>query len=92
MWSDEMSVCKTDGAVNTWVFRIPKEKWDQDCIEPQATGSRTSVMFWGCIAGQPRGPLTSLVPDEGRTGKKGVTAKIVLDAYKECLKTLWTMI
>ncbi len=45
-------------------------------------------MFWECIAGRRRGPLTSLVPDEGRTGKKGVTAEIVLDAYKECLKNI----
>ncbi len=84
-WSDEMSVCKMDTKPNTWVFRTPKEKWDQDCIETKATGSRTSVMFWGFIAGRLRGPLTTLVPDEGRMGKKGVTAEIILDAYKECL-------
>ncbi len=80
-----MSVCKTDGKVQTWVFRTPKEKWDQDCIEGKATGFRTSVMFWGCFAGRQQGPLTSLVPDEERTGKKGVTADIILDAYKEHL-------
>ncbi len=80
-----MSICKADGKVQTWVFRTPQEKWNQDCIEGQATGSRTSVMFWGCFAGRQRGPLTSLVPDEKRTGKKGVTADIILDAYKEHL-------
>ncbi len=88
VWSDEMSVCKTDIATTTWVFCTPQEKWDQDCIEPQATGSRVGVIFWGCIAGRRRGPLTSLVPDEERTSKKGITAEIILDAYKECLADL----
>ncbi len=88
LWSDEISVCKTDTAMTTWVFRTPQEKWDQDCIEPQATGSKVGGMFWGCIARRRRGPLTSLVPDEECTDKKGITTEIILDAYKECLADL----
>ena len=42
-------------------------------------------MFWGCFAGRQRGPLTTLRPDEERTGKKGITAEIILSAYQEHL-------
>ena len=45
VWSDEMSVSKSDGKQATWVFRTPQEKWHQDCIEPMSNETRSSVMF-----------------------------------------------
>ena len=83
-----MSVCKQDGSENVWVFRLPNEKWDQECFEPVNNGSRVTKMFWGCFAGNRRGGLTSLEPDPDRTGKKGITGLIILDAYKEHLPTM----
>ncbi len=80
-----MAVAQTDGKTTTWVFRTPQEKWDQKCIEGVANGSRISVMFWGCFAERQKGGFTALWPDPTRTGKKGITAEIVLDAYKEHL-------
>ena len=45
-------------------------------------------MFWGRFAGNRRGGLISLEPDPDRTGKKGITGLIILDAYKEHLPTM----
>ena len=87
-WSDEILVCKQDGSENVWVFRLPNEKWDQECFEPVKNGSRVTKMFWGCFAGNRRGGLISLEPDPDRTGKKGITGLIILDAYKEHLPTM----
>lgn len=88
VFSDEVSVAQDDGKTTTWVFRSPKEKWHQDCYEPVANGSRLSVMFWGCIIGKKKGALVPLCPDEERTGKKGITTDIILDAYKQHLPQL----
>ena len=82
-WCDEMSVTKQDGAENVWVFRMPGEKWDQECIEKKDCGSRTSLMFFDCFAGRRMDTLVSLWPNEERTGKKGITGLIILDAMKE---------
>ena len=89
VWSDEMSVCKLDGRSNTWVFRTPQEKWNQECIEPVSNSSRVGRMFWGCFVGRHRGGFTSLIADEERTGKRGITGEIILDAYKKHLPGLF---
>ncbi len=46
-------------------------------------------MFWGCIIGGKKGVLVLLWPDQSRTRKKGVTAEIILGAYKEHLPCLF---
>ena len=85
-WSDEMSVCKQDGAVNTWVFRTGNDRFHPECVEPLDNRSRITVMFWGCFAGDDKGGLTTLFPDYKLIGKRGVTGKIILEvAYKEYL-------
>ena len=45
-------------------------------------------MFWGCFVGYYRSPLQPLLPDEERTGKKGITSQIILDAYQEHLPAI----
>ena len=84
-----MSVCKLDGRSSTWIFCTPQEKWKQECIEPVSNGSQMGVMFWGCFVGRHQGGFTALMPDEERTGKKGITGEIILDAYKEHLPKLF---
>ena len=86
LWSDEMSVCKQDGAVSMWVFRTASERFTQECIEPIDNGSKVTVMFWGCFCGREKGGFTTLFPNELATGKRGVTGTIILNvAYKEYL-------
>ena len=89
-WCDEMSVCKINDTTTSWIFRLPWEKWDEDCIDGVPQGSRVSLMFFGCIQGTEKGLLESLWPQMERTGKKGITGLIILDALRDSVPTLMT--
>ena len=60
LWSDECSIEKSATATQTWVWRLPSEKWDKDCIAPKKKGNGTSLMVWGCFGGN-RGTFVPLV-------------------------------
>lgn len=61
IWSDECSIEKSATRTQTWVWRLPSEKWDKDCIAPKKKGNGTSLMVWGYFGGNQRGTLVPLV-------------------------------
>lgn len=61
LWSDECSIEKSATGAQTWVWRLPSEKWDKDCIAPKKKGNGTSLMVWGCFWGNQRGTFVPLV-------------------------------
>lgn len=64
-WSDECSVeVQGTGTRRVMVWRMPGERFTQDCLAPSFKSGRQSVMMWGCFAGTRLGPLV-LCP-EGR--------------------------
>ena len=49
IWSDECSVEKGSGKQRQWVFRLPKEKWNKEMIQPVPKGKGVSVMVWAAF-------------------------------------------
>jgi hypothetical protein len=61
VWSDECSVARAADPSKGWVFRTREERWHRDCIDPRAPSQDISLMIWGCIAGNVKGPMVPLV-------------------------------
>lgn len=80
-WSDECGLRKGQGAEQVWVFRMPGEKWHEDCIAPKAKGGGVSIMVWACFAGRRKGPIRVLKGDPtiGRGGIRGVDIRNLYD-------------
>ena len=67
IWTDEASIELGKQSRVTWVWRKPNERYETDCIAPTFKSGRSSVMVWGCIAYNRKGPLI-VIPQEKRTG------------------------
>ena len=57
IWSDEsrFTLFKSDGETRVW--RLPKEKYDIDCVVPTVKHGGGGVMVWGCFTWKSLGPL-----------------------------------
>jgi hypothetical protein len=57
IWSDEsrFTLFQSDGRTRVW--RLPKEKYDVDCIVPTVKHGGGGVMVWGCFTWESLGPL-----------------------------------
>src|SRR5688572_29993593 len=57
IWSDEsrFTLFKSDGKTRVW--RLPKEKYDIDCVVPTVKYGGGGVMVWGCFTWESLGPL-----------------------------------
>ena len=85
-WSDECGVKKGVGVQQVWVFRMPGEKWLEDCIIPDSNSKGINIMVWACFAGRRKGPIRVLKgdPNIGRGGVRGVDIR---NLYDEILPT-----
>jgi hypothetical protein len=69
IWTDECSFEVDHDGSQTWVWRKVGEQFLDACLKPTFKSGRTSVMFWGAIGYDMRGPCAVL--DTGRiTGIK----------------------
>jgi transposase len=57
IWSDEsrFTLFRSDGRIRVW--RLPKEKYDVDCVVPTVKHGGGGVMVWGCFTWESLGPL-----------------------------------
>jgi transposase len=55
--SDEsqFTLFRSDGRIRVW--RLPKEKYDVDCVVPTVKHGGGGVMVWGCFTWESLGPL-----------------------------------
>jgi transposase len=67
IWSDKSKIEIGKDSRVTWVYRRGNEKWKNDCLTTIFKGQRTSIMVWGCFAGNVLGPLLTFK-------KGGITA------------------
>ncbi|KAH0610558.1 uncharacterized protein H6S33_012085 [Morchella sextelata] len=56
IWTDECAFNVGGFAGNTWVTRLPEEEYVEDCLVPKFRKLQT-IMVWGCIYGNTKGPL-----------------------------------
>ena len=56
IWTDECAFNVGGFAGNTWVTRLPSEEYNEDCLVPKFWKLET-IMVWGCIYGDRKGPL-----------------------------------
>ena len=68
IWTDESSVVLGKESSAPLVWRRTHEAFDEKCILPSFKSGRSSVMIWGCIAYNRKGPLVVLPKDR----RKGV--------------------
>lgn len=57
IWSDEsrFTLFRSDGRIRVW--RLPKEKYDVDCVVPTVKHGGGGVMVWSCFTWESLGPL-----------------------------------
>ena len=67
IWTDECSVELGNDSRAPLVWRSPGEEYDPKCLLPTFKSGRSSVMIWGCIAYNCKGPLV-FIPKDERTG------------------------
>jgi hypothetical protein len=67
IWTDESSVEVGKQSRQCTVWRKPGERYLQDCVVPTFKSGRQSVMVWGCISYNMRGPLVR-IPSDMRKG------------------------
>ena len=88
IWSDECSVEKGSGKQRQWVFRLPKEKWNKEMIQPVPKGKGVSVMVWAAFWGDDRSDLYKLARDF--TAKKmGYSANSYMELLNDNLLGIW---
>lgn len=88
IWTDECSIELGKSSRTPWVWRRPHEKYDPRCINPSFKSGRSSIMFWGCIAYNRKGPLV-FIPKDRRTGADYVNlvmAGPLWDFYSELME------
>jgi transposase len=68
IWSDESryTLHQSDGRQRVW--RLPKEKYDVDCLVPTFKHGGGGVMVWGCFVNNCLGPLVVI---DGKINGKG---------------------
>lgn len=57
IWSDESRFEVYGGDGRTYVWRLPNEKYDVNCLVPTFKSGRRGVMVWGCFTAHGLGPL-----------------------------------
>ena len=67
IWSDESRFEVYGGDGRNYVWRLPKEKYDQNCLIPTFNSGRRGVMVWGCFTANGLGPLVRI---DGRQTSK----------------------
>jgi len=68
IWSDESKFNLYHSDRRQRVWRMPKEKYDADCLLPTFKHGGGGVMVWGCFVNNQPGPLVII---EGKiTGRK----------------------
>jgi transposase len=67
IWTDEASVEVRKQSRQCTVWRKPGERYRQECLVPTFKSGRQSVMVWGCISYDMRGPLVR-IPSGMRKG------------------------
>ena len=60
VWSDESRFEVYGGDGHNYVWRLPKEKYDVDCLAPTFKSGRRGVMVWGCFTADGLGPLIQI--------------------------------
>ena len=71
IWSDESKFELFRGDGRRWVWRMPHEKYDVECLIPTMKSGQDGIMVWGCFTKHGLGPLVRL---DGRiTAKEYVT-------------------
>ena len=60
IWSDEsrFTLFQNDGKVHVW--RLPKEKYDVNCLVPTVKHGGGGIMMWGCFSWHKMGPLVRI--------------------------------
>jgi transposase len=88
IWTDEASAELGKNTRVCRVWRRTNEAYDERCLAPTFKSGRTSVMVWGCIAYNKKGPLI-IIPKNMRTGAdyvKLVLAGPLWDVYARLYK------
>lgn len=67
IWSDESKFELFRGDGRRWVWRMPHEKYDVECLIPTMKSGQEGIMVWGCFTKYGLGPLVRL---EGRVKAK----------------------
>jgi hypothetical protein len=67
IWTDESSVEVGKQSRQCMVWRKPGERYREECLVPTFKSGRQSVMVWGCISYNMRGPLVR-IPSGMRKG------------------------
>ena len=60
IWSDESRFEVYGGDGRNYVWRLPKEKYDVNCLKPTFNSGRRGVMVWGCFIANGLGPLVRI--------------------------------
>lgn len=60
IWSDESSFTLFPTAGRVYVWRTPKQAYDQDCLQPTVKHGGGSVMVWAAISWYSVGPIVTL--------------------------------
>jgi len=74
IWSDEsrFTLFQNDGKVHVW--RLPKEKYDVNCLVPTVKHGGGGVMMWGCFSWYGMGPLVRI---DGRVNSERYIEEIL---------------
>lgn len=74
VWSDEsrFTLFRNDGKIHVW--RLPKEKYDINCLVPTVKHGGGGVMMWGCFSWYGLGPLTRI---DGRINSNRYIEEII---------------
>jgi transposase len=90
IWTDESSVELRKNTCICHIWRHPHEAFKENCLAPTFKSGRTSVMVWGCIAYNRKGPLCFL-PKNQRKGEdymklilSGPLWDFYCDLFEEC--------
>jgi len=74
VWSDEsrFTLFQNDGKIQVW--RLPKEKYDINCLVPTVKHGGGGIMMWGCFSWYGLGPLIRI---DGRVNSQRYIEEII---------------
>lgn len=85
IWTDESSVELGESSYCPLVWRTSNEEYDRRCLVPTFKSGRSSVMVWGAIAYNWKGPLV-IIPKDQRKGEdyaRNILGGPLWDAYQQ---------